>query len=143
MGSLLVGVSFAKGFARSLNIPLIDVNHLNGHVLAHFIKAEGEENRQPNFPFLCLLVSGGNSQIILVKAYNDMEILGQTIDDAAGEAIDKCSKVMGLGYPGGPIIDKLARQGNPKAFTFSKPHIPGLDYSFSGCLLYTSPSPRD
>ena len=132
MGSLLVGVSFAKGFARSLNIPLIDVNHLNGHVLAHFIKAEGEENRQPNFPFLCLLVSGGNSQIILVKAYNDMEILGQTIDDAAGEAIDKCSKVMGLGYPGGPIIDRLARQGNPKAFTFSKPHIPGLDYSFSG-----------
>lgn len=132
MGSLLVGVSFAKGFARSLNIPLIDVNHLNGHVLSHFIKAEDEENRQPNFPFLCLLVSGGNSQIILVKAYNDMEILGQTIDDAAGEAIDKCSKVMGLGYPGGPIIDKLARQGNPKAFTFSKPHIPGLDYSFSG-----------
>ena len=132
MGSLLVGVSFAKGFARSLNIPLIDVNHLNGHVLAHFIKAEDEENRQPNFPFLCLLVSGGNSQIILVKAYNDMEILGQTIDDAAGEAIDKCSKVMGLGYPGGPIIDKLARQGSPKAFTFSKPHIPGLDYSFSG-----------
>ena len=132
MGSLLVGVSFAKGFARSLNIPLIDVNHLNGHVLVHFIKAEDEENRQPNFPFLCLLVSGGNSQIILVKAYNDMEILGQTIDDAAGEAIDKCSKVMGLGYPGGPIIDKLARQGNPKAFTFSKPHIPGLDYSFSG-----------
>lgn len=132
MGSLLVGVSFAKGFARSLNIPLIDVNHLNGHVLARFIKAEDEENRQPNFPFLCLLVSGGNSQIILVKAYNDMEILGQTIDDAAGEAIDKCSKVMGLGYPGGPIIDKLARQGNPKAFTFSKPHIPGLDYSFSG-----------
>ena len=132
MGSLLVGVSFAKGFARSLNIPLIDVNHLNGHVLAHFIKAEGEENRQPNFPFLCLLVSGGNSLSILVKAYNDMEILGQTIDDAAGEAIDKCSKVMGLGYPGGPIIDKLARQGNPKAFTFSKPHIPGLDYSFSG-----------
>ena len=131
MGSLLVGVSFAKGFARSLNIQLIDVNHLNGHVLAHFIKAEGEENRQPNFPFLCLLVSGGNSQIILVKAYNDMEILGQTIDDAAGEAIDKCSKVMGLGYPGGPIIDKLARQGNPKAFTYSKPHIPGLDYSFS------------
>ena len=132
MGSLLVGVSFAKGFARSLGIPMIDVNHLNGHVLAHFIKAEGEENRQPNFPFLCLLVSGGNSQIILVKAYNDMEILGQTIDDAAGEAIDKCSKVMGLGYPGGPIIDKLARQGNPKVFTFSKPHIPGLDYSFSG-----------
>ena len=140
MGSLLVGVSFAKGFARSLGIPMIDVNHLTGHVLAHFIKAEGEDNVQPEFPFLCLLVSGGNSQIILVKAYNDMQILGQTIDDAAGEAIDKCSKVMGLGYPGGPIIDKLARQGNPKAFTFSKPHIPGLDYSFSGLktsFLYT------
>ncbi len=132
MGSLLVGVSFAKGFARSLNIPLVDVNHLTGHVLAHFIKEENEDNKQPEFPFLCLLVSGGNSQIILVKSYDDMEILGQTIDDAAGEAIDKCSKVMGLGYPGGPIIDKLARQGNPKAFTFSKPHIPGLNYSFSG-----------
>ena len=132
MGSLLVGVSFAKGFARSLNIPMIDVNHLTGPVLAHFIKEEGEANEQPDFPFLCLLVSGGNSQIILVKAYNDMEILGQTIDDAAGEAIDKCSKVMGLGYPGGPIIDRLARQGNPKAYTFSKPHISGLDYSFSG-----------
>lgn len=132
MGSLLVGVSFAKGFARSLGIPMIDVNHLTGHVLANFIKVEGEEIAQPKFPFLCLLVSGGNSQIILVKAYNDMEILGQTIDDAAGEAIDKCSKVMGLGYPGGPIIDRLARQGNPKAFTFSKPHIPNLDYSFSG-----------
>lgn len=132
MGSLLVGVSFAKGFARSLGIPMIDVNHLTGHVLANFIKAKGEESVHPNFPFLCLLVSGGNSQIILVKAYNDMQILGQTIDDAAGEAIDKCSKVMGLGYPGGPIIDRLARQGNPKAFTFSKPHIPGLDYSFSG-----------
>ena len=132
MGSLLVGVSFAKGLALSLNIPLIDVNHLTGHVLAHFIQVKGEENELPAFPFLCLLVSGGNSQIILVKSYNEMEILGQTIDDAAGEAIDKCSKVMGLGYPGGPIIDKLARQGNPKAFTFSKPHIPGLDYSFSG-----------
>jgi len=132
MGSLLVGVSFAKGFARSLGIPMIDVNHLTGHVLANFIKVDGEANEVPDYPFLCLLVSGGNSQIILVKAYNDMEILGQTIDDAAGEAIDKCSKVMGLGYPGGPIIDKLARQGNPNAFTFNKPHIPGLDYSFSG-----------
>lgn len=132
MGSLLVGVSFAKGFARSLGIPMIDVNHLTGHVLANFIKVDGEANKVPNYPFLCLLVSGGNSQIILVKAYNDMEILGQTIDDAAGEAIDKCSKVMGLGYPGGPIIDKLARQGDPQAFTFNKPHIPGLDYSFSG-----------
>ena len=132
MGSLLVGVSFAKGLSCALRIPLIDVNHLTGHVLANFIKVEGEDNEQPQFPFLCLLVSGGNSQIVLVKAYNDMEILGQTIDDAAGEAIDKCSKVMGLGYPGGPIIDRLARQGNPKAFTFSKPHIPDLDYSFSG-----------
>ena len=132
MGSLLVGVSFAKGLARSLNIPMIDVNHLQAHVLAHFVKESYEDNNQPKFPFLCLLVSGGNSQIILVKAYNDMEVLGQTIDDAAGEAIDKCSKVMGLGYPGGPIIDKLARQGNPKAFTFSKPHIPDYNYSFSG-----------
>ena len=131
MGSLLVGVSFAKGFARSLNIPLIDVNHLDGHVLAHFIKAEGEENRQPNFPFLCLLVSGGNSQIILVKAYNDMEILGQTIDDAAGEAIDKCSKVMGLGYPGGPKIDKLAKEGNPDAIEFPRAHVDDAPYDFS------------
>jgi putative glycoprotease GCP len=132
MGSLLVGVSFAKGFARSLNIPMVDVNHLNGHVLAHFIKEKDEATEHPEFPFLCLLVSGGNSQIILVKAYNDMTVLGQTIDDAAGEAIDKCSKVMGLGYPGGPIIDRLARQGNPKAFAFNKPQIPGYDYSFSG-----------
>ena len=137
MGSLLVGVNFAKGFARSLGIPLIDVNHLQGHVMAHFITtpsdaSEGEDGRVPPFPFLCLLVSGGNSQIVLVRAYNDMEVLGQTIDDAAGEAIDKCSKVMGLGYPGGPIIDRLARQGNPKAYLFAEPHIPGLDYSFSG-----------
>lgn len=132
MGSLLVGVSFAKGLARSLDIKMIDVNHLQAHVLAHFIKEEGEDNRQPAFPFLCLLVSGGNSQIILVKSYKDMEIVGQTIDDAAGEAIDKCSKVMGLGYPGGPIIDKLARQGNPEAFQFSKPHIKDYGYSFSG-----------
>jgi N6-L-threonylcarbamoyladenine synthase len=132
MGSLLVGVSFAKGLACSLGIPMIDVNHLQGHVLAHFIQAEGEEYDPPTFPFLCLLVSGGNSQIILVKAYNDMQVIGQTIDDAAGEAIDKCSKVMGLGYPGGPIIDKLARRGNPKAYSFSKPHIPDYNYSFSG-----------
>lgn len=139
MGSLLVGVNFAKGFARSLGIPLIDVNHLQGHVMAHFISTadseqEGEigANVHPPFPFLCLLVSGGNSQIVKVNAYNDMEVLGQTIDDAAGEAIDKCSKVMGLGYPGGPIIDRLARQGNPKAYQFAEPHIPGLDYSFSG-----------
>ena len=132
MGSLLVGVSFAKGFARSLGIPLIDVNHLQGHVMAHFIKESDNDHSAPPLPFLCLLVSGGNSQIVRVDAYNKMEVLGQTIDDAAGEAIDKCSKVMGLGYPGGPIIDKLARQGNPKAFTFSEPHIQGLDYSFSG-----------
>lgn len=132
MGSLHVGVSFAKGLARSLNIPMIDVNHLHAHVLAHFIKESEDDTDKPQFPFLCLLVSGGNSQIILVKAYNDMEVLGQTIDDAAGEAIDKCSKVMGLGYPGGPIIDRLARQGNPHAFEFNKPAIPGYNYSFSG-----------
>ena len=132
MGSFLVGVSFAKGFARSLNIPLIDVNHLQGHVMAHFIKESDDDMSAPPFPFLCLLVSGGNSQIVKVNAYNDMEVLGQTIDDAAGEAIDKCSKVMGLGYPGGPIIDRLARQGNPHAYKFAEPHIPGMDYSFSG-----------
>lgn len=132
MGSLLVGVSFAKGFARALGIPLIDVNHLQGHVMAHFIKENDEDRSAPPMPFLCLLVSGGNSQIVKVNAYNEMQVIGQTIDDAAGEAIDKCSKVMGLGYPGGPIIDKLARQGNPKAFHFAQPHIKGLDYSFSG-----------
>ncbi len=132
MGSLLVGVSFAKGFARSLGIPMIDVNHLQGHVMAHFIKENDDDNSAPPFPFICLLVSGGNSQIVKVNAYNDMEVMGQTIDDAAGEAIDKCSKVMGLGYPGGPVIDRLARQGDPKAYQFAKPNIPGLDYSFSG-----------
>ena len=132
MGSLLVGVSFAKGLACSLGIPLIDVNHLQGHVMAHFIKDADGDNHIPPFPFICLLVSGGNSQIVKVNAYNDIEVLGQTIDDAAGEAIDKCSKVMGLGYPGGPIIDKLARQGNPHAYKFSEPNIPGMDYSFSG-----------
>ena len=132
MGSLLVGVSFAKGLAASLGIPMIDVNHLHGHVLAHFIRNEGGEETVPEYPFLCLLVSGGNSQIVLVKSYKDMEIIGQTIDDAAGEAIDKCSKVMGLGYPGGPIIDRLARKGNPDAYTFAKPQIKGYDYSFSG-----------
>ena len=132
MGSLLVGVNFAKGFARSLGIPMIDENHLQGHVMAHFIDGGEGDFNPPPYPFLCLLVSGGNSQIVLVRAYNDMEVLGQTIDDAAGEAIDKCSKVMGLGYPGGPIIDRLARQGNPKAYQFAEPHIQGLDYSFSG-----------
>lgn len=132
MGSLLVGVSFAKGFARSLEIPLIDINHLQGHVMAHFIKESDDDNHMPPYPFVCLLVSGGNSQIVKVNAYNDIEVLGQTIDDAAGEAIDKCSKVMGLGYPGGPIIDRLGKNGNPEAYKFSEPHIPGLDYSFSG-----------
>ncbi len=132
MGSLLVGTNFAKGLSLSLGIPLIDVNHLQGHVMAHFIKEKEDDNFAPPMPFLCLLVSGGNSQIVKVNAYNDIQVLGQTIDDAAGEAIDKCSKVMGLGYPGGPIIDRLARQGNPQAYKFSEPHIPGLNYSFSG-----------
>lgn len=155
LGSLLVGTSFAKGMALSLNIPLVDVNHLQGHIMAHFVEPSAEMVREgwikgmtedmlplnhPSFPFLCLLVSGGNSQIVLVKAYNDMQIIGQTIDDAAGEAFDKCAKVMGLPYPGGPWIDKLAKQGNPKAFPFAKPQIAGYDYSFSGLktsFLYT------
>jgi N6-L-threonylcarbamoyladenine synthase len=132
LGSLLVGTSFAKGLGVALNIPIIEVNHLQAHVLAHFIKQNEEDAHQPQFPFLCLLVSGGNSQIILVRAYNDMEVIGQTIDDAAGEAFDKCAKVMGLPYPGGPVIDRLAKEGNPAAFQLSKPHIRGYDYSFSG-----------
>ena len=143
LGSLLVGTGFAKGLALSLGIPLVEVNHLQGHVLAHFVEPSAElkaatpsmagvEIKHPSFPFLCLLVSGGNSQIVLVKAYNQMEIIGQTIDDAAGEAFDKCAKVMGLPYPGGPWIDKLAKEGNPQAYQFSKPHIQGYDYSFSG-----------
>ncbi len=132
LGSLLVGTSFAKGFAQALNIPLVDVNHLQAHVLAHFISEGKPDEKHPDFPFLCLLVSGGNSQIVLVKAYNDMEVIGQTIDDAAGEAFDKCAKVMGLPYPGGPHIDRLAKEGNPKAFTFNKPQIPDYNYSFSG-----------
>ncbi len=132
IGSLLVGTSFAKGFSLALNVPLIEVNHLQGHVLAHFIKEKGVESHVPEFPFLCLLVSGGNSQIILVKSPYDMEIIGQTIDDAAGEAFDKCAKVIGGPYPGGPYVDKLAKEGSAKAFDFAKPHIPGYDYSFSG-----------
>jgi N6-L-threonylcarbamoyladenine synthase len=132
LGSLLVGTSFAKGFTTALNIPMIEVNHLQAHVLAHFIKQNEDDTDHPQFPFLCLLVSGGNSQIILVRAYNDMLVIGQTIDDAAGEAFDKCAKVMGLPYPGGPVIDRLAKEGNPKAFQLSKPHIAGYDYSFSG-----------
>jgi N6-L-threonylcarbamoyladenine synthase len=140
LGSLLVGTSFAKGLAAALQIPMIEVNHLQAHVLAHFIKQTPDDERQPAFPFLCLLVSGGNSQIIKVKAYNDMEVIGQTIDDAAGEAFDKCAKVMGLGYPGGPVVNRLANEGNPRAFAFNKPYIPGYDYSFSGLktsFLYT------
>ncbi len=132
LGSLLVGTSFAKGLAQALNIPLLDVNHLQAHVLAHFISQGKPDERLPEFPFLCLLVSGGNSQIVLVKAYNDMEVIGQTIDDAAGEAFDKCAKVMGLPYPGGPHIDRLAKEGNPLAFKLNKPQIPDYNYSFSG-----------
>ena len=161
LGSLLVGTSFAKGLALSQGIPLVEVNHLQAHILAHFIEAKGERqeakgerqraphdtsvvgdpakakgedtgNRGPSFPFLCLLVSGGNSQIVLVKSYQEMEIIGQTIDDAAGEAFDKCAKTIGFPYPGGPWIDKLAKDGNPNAFQFAKPNIPGYNYSFSG-----------
>lgn len=139
LGSLLVGTSFAKGMSLGLRIPIIDVNHLHGHVLSHFIRRDPAD-AVPEFPFLTLLISGGNSQLILVRAYNDMEILGATIDDAAGEAFDKCAKVMGLPYPGGPHIDRLAAMGNPKAFRFAKPNIDGLNYSFSGLktsFLYT------
>lgn len=132
LGSLLVGTFFAKGFAIAKQIPMIEVNHLQAHILANFIKEPGVESRHPKFPFLTLLVSGGNSQIIIVRDYLDMEVIGQTIDDAAGEAYDKCAKVMGLSYPGGPVIDRLAKEGNPERFTFNKPNIPGLDYSFSG-----------
>lgn len=132
LGSLLVGTSFAKGFSLASRIPLIEVNHLQGHVLALFIQENGVEFNPPKFPFLCLLVSGGNSQIILVRDYLDMEVIGQTIDDAAGEAFDKCAKVMGLPYPGGPHVDRLSKEGDPHRFEFSRPRIPGLDYSFSG-----------
>ncbi len=132
MGSLLVGTSFAKGYALASGIPLIEVNHLQAHILAHFIKRSPEDDNQPKFPFLCLLVSGGNSQIVLVKSHFDMEVIGQTIDDAAGEAFDKCAKIMGLPYPGGPLIDKLAKEGNPEAFKFNKPRIADFNYSFSG-----------
>lgn len=139
LGSLLVGTSFAKGLSLGLRIPIVDVNHLHGHVLSHFIRQK-QDDIVPEYPFLCLLISGGNSQIILVKGYNDMEVLGQTIDDAAGEAFDKCAKVMGLPYPGGPHIDRLAKEGNSSRFKFAKPHIPGYNYSFSGLktsFLYT------
>lgn len=132
LGSLLVGTSFAKGFALSLNIRLIEVNHLQAHVLVHFILKENEEKRVPDFPFLCLLVSGGHTKIILLNSHLEMDVLGNTIDDAAGEAFDKCGKVMGFPYPAGPAIDQLAASGNCKAFTFSKPSVKGLDFSFSG-----------
>lgn len=139
LGSLLVGTSFAKAFAMSLDIPLVMVNHLQGHILAGFVRQKDVPVHEPSFPYLCLLVSGGNSQIVKVNSPLDFEILGATIDDAVGEAFDKCSKMMGLGYPGGPIIDRLAKEGDPNRFTFAKPHIAGLDYSFSGVktsLLY-------
>jgi N6-L-threonylcarbamoyladenine synthase len=132
MGSLLVGVSFAKAMSLALNIPLIEVNHLQAHILAHFIQSPNEEYRCPSFPFLCLTVSGGHTQIVLVKGHLHMEIIGQTHDDAAGEAFDKAAKIMGLPYPGGPLVDKYAKEGNPDAFTFPKPKIQGLDFSFSG-----------
>ena len=139
LGSLLVGTSFAKALGLALDIPIVMVNHLQGHILAGFVKQKDKPVIQPSFPYLCLLVSGGNSQIVKVNSPLDFEILGQTIDDAAGEAFDKCSKMMGLGYPGGPVIDRLAKSGNPERFKFAKPHVPGLDYSFSGIktsLLY-------
>ena len=139
IGSLLVGTSFAKGMSLGLRIPIVEVNHLHGHVLSHFVRT-APDDRVPEYPFLCLLISGGNSQLILVNNYNDMKVIGQTIDDAAGEAFDKCAKVMGLPYPGGPHIDRLAAEGDPTRFKFAKPHIPGLDYSFSGLktsFLYT------
>ena len=139
LGSLLVGTSFAKAMGLALNIPIVMVNHLHGHLMADFIRQPGKEINEPSYPYLCLLVSGGNSQIVRVDAPLKFTILGQTIDDAVGEAFDKCSKMMGLGYPGGPVIDRLAANGDPKRFKFAKPHIPGLDYSFSGVktsLLY-------
>jgi N6-L-threonylcarbamoyladenine synthase len=132
LGSLLVGTSFAKGFALARDLPLIEVNHLQAHVMAHFILEKDKKNRIPSFPFLCLLVSGGHTRIIVMKSHLEMEMIGNTIDDAAGEAFDKCGKVMGFPYPAGPLIDKLAAQGNPDAFTFAKPYVKGLDFSFSG-----------
>lgn len=132
MGSLLVGISFAKGFSVATNTPLIEVNHLQGHILSHFVELPDQPLAQPQFPFLCLLVSGGHTQIVLMRDHFDMQIVGTTIDDAAGEAFDKCAKVMGLGYPGGPIVDKLAKDGNPKAFKFARPSVDELNFSFSG-----------
>ena len=140
LGSLLVGVSFAKGLSIARNIPMVEVNHLQGHILSHFIDLPDRDLPHPDFPFLCLLVSGGHTQIVEVRSPLDMRIIGTTIDDAAGEAFDKCAKVMGLPYPGGPVIDRLAKEGDPEAFRFARPRIEGLDYSFSGLktsFLYT------
>lgn len=132
MGALLVGTSFAKALALGLNIPLIEVNHMQAHVLAHFARRDGFPDSSPDFPFICLTVSGGHTQIIVVKSYYEMELIGQTLDDAAGEAFDKIAKIMGLQYPGGPLIDRLAATGNPNAFRFPHPHVSGYDFSFSG-----------
>ncbi len=140
LGSLLVGTSFAKGLAIARNIPMVEVNHLHGHILSHFVDMPDRKLPHPEFPFLCLLVSGGHTQIVKVDSPFEMHIVGTTIDDAAGEALDKCAKVMGLPYPGGPVIDRLAKEGDPKAFRFAKPHVDGFDYSFSGLktsFLYT------
>lgn len=140
LGSLLVGTSFAKGLAIAHNIPMVEVNHLHGHILSHFVDMPDRQLPHPDFPFLCLLVSGGHTQIVKVDSPFEMHIVGTTIDDAAGEALDKCAKVMGLPYPGGPVIDRLAKEGDPKAFRFAKPHVDGFDYSFSGLktsFLYT------
>ncbi|MCM1151558.1 MAG: tRNA (adenosine(37)-N6)-threonylcarbamoyltransferase complex transferase subunit TsaD [Alistipes sp.] len=140
VGSLLVGVSFAKGLSIARNIPLVEVNHLQGHILSHFIDLPERQLPHPDFPFLCLLVSGGHTQIVRVDSPLEMKIIGTTIDDAAGEAFDKCAKVMGLPYPGGPVIDRLAKEGDPEAFRFARPRVEGYDYSFSGLktsFLYT------
>ena len=139
LGSLLVGTSYAKGLSIATGKPLVEVNHLQGHILSCLVKQQGRENRSPEFPFLTLLVSGGHTQIVKVNGYFEFEILGQTIDDAVGEAFDKCSKMMGLGYPGGPVVDRLAKEGDPLKFKFNLPHVEGLNYSFSGIktsLLY-------
>ena len=140
LGSLMVGTSFAKGLSISNNIPMVEVNHLHGHILSHFVDLPDREMPHPDYPFLCLLVSGGHTQIVRVESPEKMEIVGTTIDDAAGEALDKCAKVMGLPYPGGPVVDRLAKEGDPKAFKFAKPHVEGFNYSFSGLktsFLYT------
>jgi len=132
LGSLLVGTSFAKGFTAALGIPMIEINHLQAHILVHFIMEQDGVDRAPSFPFLCLLVSGGHTQLVMVKDYHNMEILGKTIDDAAGEAFDKCAKLLDLPYPGGPHVDRLAAEGDPLRFAFSRPGLEGFDYSFSG-----------